>query len=648
MKKILSFLFLAWALLVIPYHVRASVCWKDNKAYYKSYEDCINAIDRMYGAYNDQKPVPAWCSGCNSAWSDAKYQECENNAIESWKKGCEAEWLITTPECSENEKLNKAEDACICANHTCCKAKFGIAIYDGNDTDGCGCANQAIFDGSQCVCKEGYYHDTKYGYCRPEEENDAKTDAECQQLYGLAHSDANTPTGCHCDENTRTKVQASGGYKCEWTQEYLNAQCKEKHDISIWNPEKNSCECMEYTELKNGKCEAESDEIMTARQELQYAVYRRILELAKDNIPKAQEAANSLFGINNEDALANYSEVNGGTIPYFEKLSFYQNMSQWPNLDTQEVITKAVGILKGKKATIGKMNLVIEDNGTVYTGVINTIGFLSSGTVGVYDTGSSKTTIITPNSIISPKGTIFEVSHNLENNQTITTVEEGSVEVVEASSKTISHVQAGEDHTVSSSYTPQSTTSDTDTDDSESILDTIGYTGSTAEESCFTDSSGSPYETAICYVKDLGVVQGYKDGSYKPNSPITRAEFTKIIMASSYENNEISGEKCFSDVQTDWYAPYVCKAQNLGFIGGYADKTFKPQNNIKLSEALKIILEAAAQTAGIDIPDAEGPWYQKYVNLANQLNLISTINQDLSHNLTRGEMAEIIYKAEQN
>ncbi len=155
----------------------------------------------------------------------------------------------------------------------------------------------------------------------------------------------------------------------------------------------------------------------------------------------------------------------------------------------------------------------------------------------------------------------------------------------------------------------------------------------------FTDTGGHRYETAINYVYNNGIVNGYPDGSYGPDRAINRAEFTKIIMGSSFDSSVLTGSDCFPDVGNDWFAPYVCAAQSMGIIGGYPNGRFEPNNNINLAESLKIIFEGA----GVDVPETGGPWYQKYVDLASQMGLLNTINSDPAHNLTRGEMAELIY-----
>ena len=159
-----------------------------------------------------------------------------------------------------------------------------------------------------------------------------------------------------------------------------------------------------------------------------------------------------------------------------------------------------------------------------------------------------------------------------------------------------------------------------------------------------SDISGHKYEVAINFVKTEGAIEGYADGTYKPDSPVNRAEFTKILMAGLYDDASIVGSNCFSDVGGGWFARYVCAAKSLGIIGGYPDGEFKPANNINLAESFKIIMEISASLNDEIITPVEGEWYQVYFDLANMKNLLSTINNEPGHFLTRGEMAELMYK----
>lgn len=155
-------------------------------------------------------------------------------------------------------------------------------------------------------------------------------------------------------------------------------------------------------------------------------------------------------------------------------------------------------------------------------------------------------------------------------------------------------------------------------------------------------SSHSNYD-AIEYVQSEGIVVGYEDGTYKPDQPINRAEFTKIIIEATYDDSEIDDctpSKDFSDLKTtDWYEKYVCVAANNGIIDGYDDGTFKGGDEINFVEAAKIIVTGF----GLNYEEGE-QWYEGYVNVLQDNNYIPSAITSLSKQITRGEMAEMIWR----
>ena len=103
-------------------------------------------------------------------------------------------------------------------------------------------------------------------------------------------------------------------------------------------------------------------------------------------------------------------------------------------------------------------------------------------------------------------------------------------------------------------------------------------------------STGHPNEEAIVYLKSKGVIKGYGDGKFLPDTTINRAEFMKIIVGSSVTG--AAGKNCFSDVKEEWFAPFVCEAKKRGIVQGYPDGSFKPALNINAVEASKIVAKA--------------------------------------------------------
>lgn len=155
------------------------------------------------------------------------------------------------------------------------------------------------------------------------------------------------------------------------------------------------------------------------------------------------------------------------------------------------------------------------------------------------------------------------------------------------------------------------------------------------------DIYGHKYEDAMWNVYENGIVQGYEDGSYKPDQTINRAELLKIIVEAAYDESDFEGyadQSCFSDVPANmWYTPYVCFAKDEGIVEGYEDGTFKPAQKIIFVEALKIT------TVGFGNEYVEGtPWYKDTVDYAANMNVIPLDIDSFSEKLTRGQMAELI------
>jgi len=160
---------------------------------------------------------------------------------------------------------------------------------------------------------------------------------------------------------------------------------------------------------------------------------------------------------------------------------------------------------------------------------------------------------------------------------------------------------------------------------------------------------------AINYVQDQGIVSGYPDGTYKPENQINRAEFTKIIIGAQfsegeindclYKNTKLDDETVFfKDVPiTAWFAKYVCIAKIYNVVSGYPDGTFGPANNINFAEAAKIIVKAFNYQVGTD-----SIWYKPYVEKLGEKKAIPTTIESFGYNITRGEMAEMIWRLKAN
>lgn len=104
----------------------------------------------------------------------------------------------------------------------------------------------------------------------------------------------------------------------------------------------------------------------------------------------------------------------------------------------------------------------------------------------------------------------------------------------------------------------------------------------------------------IGYMEQFGIVRGYSDGTFRPNAPITRAEFAAICCRFEQLTD---GAATFTDVPAShWAAKSISYAAKRGWVTGYADGTFKPGNNITRAEVAAVtcrLLERSADEAYI-------------------------------------------------
>lgn len=160
----------------------------------------------------------------------------------------------------------------------------------------------------------------------------------------------------------------------------------------------------------------------------------------------------------------------------------------------------------------------------------------------------------------------------------------------------------------------------------------------------FSDvSSNTQFLEAITYSYQNNIVEGYSDGKFHPEKTINRGEFIKIIIEATVPQSKIIGSECFNDVNEEWFAKYICTAKNKGFVAGFENGMFKPDQNISFVEAAKIISLAF----GDAMPSNETEWFKPFVlNLETKKAIPNTI-QNFSYYMTRGDTVEMIWRVKE-
>ncbi len=165
----------------------------------------------------------------------------------------------------------------------------------------------------------------------------------------------------------------------------------------------------------------------------------------------------------------------------------------------------------------------------------------------------------------------------------------------------------------------------------------------------FTDQADIKVENEVVdTLIELGVINGYTDGSFKPNDTVTRAEMAKMIYvlrtgnsdASAYNNDKTS----FTDVNGHWAAGFIKYCQSVGIIAGQSATKFAPDQTVTAQEAAKMLLV----TLGYDANKAGLVginWASKTNALADENGLLDDVNTSFTGPCPRQYAAQLIYNA---
>ena len=152
---------------------------------------------------------------------------------------------------------------------------------------------------------------------------------------------------------------------------------------------------------------------------------------------------------------------------------------------------------------------------------------------------------------------------------------------------------------------------------------------------------------AIYKLVNAGILNGYEDGTFRPNNPLTRAELCKIVnLVFNYTESE---EVSFSDMtKNDWFYNYVAVAKKAGYITGHADGTFKGNDYLTREQTCTIITRVTDLfdiSMTETITDAVSQWAVPYVNkvVANKLMPLEEGGKfRATENITRAELVVVM------
>ena len=158
----------------------------------------------------------------------------------------------------------------------------------------------------------------------------------------------------------------------------------------------------------------------------------------------------------------------------------------------------------------------------------------------------------------------------------------------------------------------------------------------------FSDVADNYTATAIETLRLMGVLDGYSDGTFRPNAALTRAQFCKMAvyaMDGSEELGRYSTVTIFPDVKPSfWASSYINMAAKKSIIAGFADGKFKPNQTVTAGQAVTILMRGL----GYKDENMGGVWPQGYMAEAKTCGLLKSTGITSAYSaLTRGQAAKL-------
>ncbi|MGE5579810.1 MAG: S-layer homology domain-containing protein [Bacillota bacterium] len=159
----------------------------------------------------------------------------------------------------------------------------------------------------------------------------------------------------------------------------------------------------------------------------------------------------------------------------------------------------------------------------------------------------------------------------------------------------------------------------------------------------FSDVAGNKNEAAIKRLAAVGIFGGYPDGTFKPANPITRAEFSKIVVMAlglgDTAEMMATVPTGFSDVSVDhWANGFISIAASQGIVKGDPAGTFRPDANVTYAEAVTMVMRAL----GYEPVCKNGVWPTAYLTKATSIGIIGSLSFVASAPATRGDVATLL------
>ena len=174
-------------------------------------------------------------------------------------------------------------------------------------------------------------------------------------------------------------------------------------------------------------------------------------------------------------------------------------------------------------------------------------------------------------------------------------------------------------------------------------------------EEVFNDVNDNHWaKDAILYIKEKGIIEGKTESLYKPEDSLTRAELSTIICRMLNLNNN-SSSVSYKDTKGHWAEKYISNISELGIVEGYGNGTFKPNQKVTRAEVAKVISKVLKlKNEQFKIVEITGfkdvlrtHWAYEYIEELTSKNVINGYTDGTyraESEVTRAEIAKIIYK----
>lgn len=155
------------------------------------------------------------------------------------------------------------------------------------------------------------------------------------------------------------------------------------------------------------------------------------------------------------------------------------------------------------------------------------------------------------------------------------------------------------------------------------------------------------YYKAVDKLSNVGVIQGRGDGAFAPGDSTTRAEFCAFLArANGYNANYYQPKALpFADIDgSSWAVPYISFCYENGYINGYEDGMFRPNDYVTDEQAVKMVV--CSSGVGDENLSSVGPkWYSGYLNVAQKYDLLAGTRVRVNNSANRAFVAQVVYNA---